>query len=144
MLPGWSQWLLLIGSPSVGLFQGPLLLSWIDFNFLGSFEIHWVRKYLVSIYTPRFNKVERGVYWYHLVRLSVCLSVRLSVCGQNCVRSVSSTILIGSISYLHILSSNFRRCVVCNAHFKIQTTLEGMLRVKFVSRLKNLIFWQIL
>ena len=27
--------------------------------------------------TPRFNEVERGVYWYHLVRLSVCLSVRL-------------------------------------------------------------------
>ena len=54
---------------------------------------------------PRFNEVERGVYWYHLVRLSVC--------GQNRVRSVSSTILIGSLSYLHILSSNFRRCVAC-------------------------------
>ena len=63
-------------------------------------------------YTPRFNEVERGVYWYHLVRLSVC--------GQNRVRSVSSTILIGSISYLHILSSNFRRCVVCNICFNIQ------------------------
>ena len=47
-------------------------------------------------------------------------SVRLSVCGHNRVRSVSSTILIGSISYLHILSSNFRRCVACNARFKIQ------------------------
>ena len=45
-------------------------------------------------YTPRFNEVERGVYWFHLIRLSVC--------GQNSVRSVSSTILIGSISYLHI------------------------------------------
>ena len=65
-------------------------------------------------YTPRFNEVERGVYWYHLVRLSVCLSV----CGQDRVRSVSSTILIGSISYLHILSSNLR-CVACNVHFKI-------------------------
>ena len=53
-------------------------------------------------------------------RPSVRLSVRLSVCGQNRVRSVSSRILIGSISYLHILSSNFRRCVACNAHFKIQ------------------------
>ena len=67
---------------------------------------------LNNIYTPRFNEVERGVYWYHLVRLSVC--------GQNRVRSVSSTILIGSISYLHILSSNFRRYVACNASFKIQ------------------------
>ena len=26
-------------------------------------------------YTPRFNEVERGVYWYHLVCLSVCPSV---------------------------------------------------------------------
>ena len=26
-------------------------------------------------YTPRFNEVKRGVYWYHLVRLSVCPSV---------------------------------------------------------------------
>ena len=51
--------------------------------------------------------------------LSVCPSVRLSVCGQNRVRSGSSTILVGSISYLHILSSNFRRCVACNACFKI-------------------------
>ena len=63
-------------------------------------------------YTPRLNEVESGVYWYHLVRLSVC--------GQNRVRSVSSTILIGSISYLDILLSNFRRCVVCYACFKIQ------------------------
>ena len=69
---------------------------------------------------PRFNEVERGVYWYHLVRLSVRPPVRLSVCGQNRVRSVSSRILIGLISYFHILSSNFRRCVACNARFKIQ------------------------
>ena len=62
-------------------------------------------------YTPLFNEVERGVYWFHLVRLSVC--------GQNRVRSVSSTILVGSISYLHILSSNFRRCVACNVCSKI-------------------------
>ena len=30
-----------------------------------------------NYYTPRFKEVERGVYWYHLVRLSVCPSVRL-------------------------------------------------------------------
>ena len=45
--------------------------------------------------------------------------ITMSVCGHNRVRSVSSTILIGSISYLHILWSNFRRCVRCNACFKI-------------------------
>ena len=73
----------------------------------------WLLFALLSFfYTPRFNEVERGVYWYHLVRLSFC--------GQNRVRSVSSTILIGSISYLHILSSNLRRWVACNAGFKIQ------------------------
>ena len=53
-------------------------------------------------YTPA-QRSWRGVYWLHLVCLSIC--------GQNHVRSVSSTILVGSISYLHILSSNFRRCV---------------------------------
>ena len=72
---------------------------------------------MLYYYTPGFNEVERGVYWYHLVRLSIC--------GQNRVRSASSTILIGSISYLHILSSNFRRCVACNARFKIQKSWGG-------------------
>ena len=28
---------------------------------------------IVYFYTPRFDEVERGVYWFHLVRLSVCL-----------------------------------------------------------------------
>ena len=70
-------------------------------------------------YTPASTKLKEG---YSGVTLSVCLSV----CGQNRVHSVSSTILIGSISYLHILSSNFRRCVVCNVCFE------------------NLKFWQIL
>ena len=42
-------------------------------------------------------------------RPSVRPPVRLSVYGQNRVRPVSSTILAGSISYLHILSSNLRK-----------------------------------
>ena len=71
----------------------------------------WVR---VFLYPP----LQRS--WKGGILVSPCPSVRLSVCGQNRVRSVSSTILIGSISYLHILSSNFRRCVACNARFKIQ------------------------
>ena len=83
---------------------------------------HWQHHRLLLY--PRFNKVERVVYWFHLVCLSVCLSVHpfvhLSICGQNHVRSVSSTILVGSISYLHILSNNFRRCVTCNVCVKIQ------------------------
>ena len=52
---------------------------------------------------------------------SVRPSVGLSVCGHNHVCFVSSTILDGSISYLHIISSNFRRCVPCNICLKIQT-----------------------
>ena len=64
----------------------------------------------VIIIPPHFNEVERGVYWFRVVRPSVCpsvrpsvrLTVRPSVCGQNGVRSVTSTILAGSISYLHI------------------------------------------
>ena len=33
----------------------------------------------VDNYTPRFNEVEGGVYWFHVVRPSVRLSVRPSV-----------------------------------------------------------------
>ena len=57
---------------------------------------------------------------YTGITSSVCPSVHLSVYGQNRVRSVSPRILIGSISYVHILSSNFRRWVSCNVRFKIQ------------------------
>ena len=52
------------------------------------------------------------------VRLSVRPSTRLSVCPASRVRSVAPTVLVGSISYLHILSSNFRRCVACNGSCK--------------------------
>ena len=69
-------------------------------------------------HTPASTKLKGG---YTVFTLSVCPSVRLSVCGQNGVRSVSSTILTGSISYLHILSSNFRRCFAFKACCKIQT-----------------------
>ena len=87
---------------------------------------HWGQDKMAAISQTIFipsasTKLKGG---YTGITLSVCPSVRpsvrLSVCGQNRVRSVSSAILIGSISYLHILSSNFRRCVACNARFKIQ------------------------
>ena len=70
----------------------------------------YTKSLIVSLYPP-LQWSWKG-YWFHLVQLSVC--------GQNRVRSVSSAILIGSILYLYILSSNFRRCVVCNGCFKIQ------------------------
>ena len=67
------------------------------------------------------------VYWFHPVSPSVRLSVRLSVhlSFLPSVRSasrvcfVAPTVLVGSISYSYILSSNFRRCVACNVSSKI-------------------------
>ena len=92
---------------------------------------HWLRRFFIDMgwksdlivsrwvfIIPPLQR-SKGVYWFHLVRLSVRPSVCLSVCGQNRVRSVSSTILVGSISYLHILSRNFRKCVACKVCFKI-------------------------
>ena len=55
--------------------------------------------------------------WKGGILVSPCLSV---CCVQNGVHFVSSTILIKSIAYFHILSSNFRRCVACKVYFKIQ------------------------
>ena len=61
-------------------------------------------------YTPHSTKLG--------ILISPCLSVSPSVCGQNRVHSVSPIILAGSISYLHILSSNFRRCVAYKGFWK--------------------------
>ena len=56
---------------------------------------------------PSHNEVVGEVYWFHSVRPSVCPSVHAS----SRVRFVTPTVLVGYISYLFILSSNFRRCV---------------------------------
>ena len=64
---------------------------------------------MVIIISPASTKLKGG---YTGFTLSVCPSVRLSVCGQNRV--------IGSILCLHILSSNFRRCILCNVCSKFQ------------------------
>ena len=92
----------------------------------------WVHMLLCSdLLYPPLNKVEGR---YTGFTLSVRLSVRLSVCGQNRVRSVSSTLLIGSISYLHILSSNFRRRrVTCKDFIKIKKNISFGKLFKFVS-----------
>ena len=65
-------------------------------------------------YTPASTKLKGGIL------VSSFPSVCMFVFGQNRVRSVSSTILVESISYLHILSSNFRRCVACKVCYKIK------------------------
>ena len=49
-----------------------------------------------------------------------CIGFTPSVRPASRVRSVMPTVLVGSISYLHILSSNFRRCVACNISCKFE------------------------
>ena len=51
------------------------------------------------------------------ILVSHCLSICPSVHPASC--SVAPTVLVGSISYLYILSTNFRRCVECNISCKI-------------------------
>ena len=46
-------------------------------------------------------------------------SVHPSVCPASRVHSVAPTVLVGSISYLYNLSSNFRKCVTCKFSGKI-------------------------
>ena len=53
------------------------------------------------------------------ILVSLHPSVRPSVRPASRVRSVVPTVLVGSISYLYILSSNFTRCVVCKVFCKI-------------------------
>ena len=71
------------------------------------FETHFLEKKF--LYPPAQRSCWRG-YWFHSVRPSVHLS---RVC------SVAPTVLVGSISYLYILSSNFRRYVTCKVVGKI-------------------------
>ena len=66
--------------------------------------------------------------WKGAILVSPCPSVRLFICGQNYVRSISSTIFDRSTSYFTFY----------------QATSEGVSRVKFLSKLKNLKFCQIL
>ena len=78
-------------------------------SFAGTNKLNIIQAHIrscVGIIIPPLNEVEEVYTGFNL-------SVRPSVRGQNRVRSVPSTILAGSISYLHILSSNFRRCVAC-------------------------------
>ena len=88
-------------------------------------------EHIASSYTPRFNEVDRGVYWYHLVPLSVCPSVRLSVC--------LSVDRIVSALYLQQYSSD-----LFHIYTSYQATSEGVSCVMPISKFKNLKFWQIL
>ena len=67
-----------------------------------------------SCYTPHFNEVERGVYWFHLVRLWT----------ESCLLSIFN---------------NTNRIHYIFAHL-----IKQLQKVKFVSIFKNLKLWQIL
>ena len=89
----WTIWSLLSAVPRKA----------IEFNHSLT---HWL------LYFP-LNEVE-GVNWFHFV---VCPPVHLWT--ELCPLCIF-TILTGSISYSHTLSSNFRRCVTCKVFFFFQ------------------------
>ena len=62
---------------------------------------------------PLHNEVVGGYIGF---TPSVCPSVR----PASRVRSVVPKVVVGSISYLYILSSNFRRCVACRVSYQIR------------------------
>ena len=72
--------------------------------------------FVVIFLYPPHNKVVGGYIGF---TPSVCSSARPSVRPASRVCSVVPAILVGSISYLHILSNNLRRCVSCKVSCKI-------------------------
>ena len=92
-----------------------------------SWEVVFLKRFTVDIYTL-LQWSWRGVYWFHLVSPSV----HLSICGLNRVHSVFTLILAGSISHLHILSTNYMYCVSCwifaqYFYLRICTSCSGFL-----------------
>ena len=70
-------------------------------------------------YTPRTTKLLEGG-----LLVSLRPSLRPSVCTTSRVRCVVPTVLVGSISYLYILLSNYRGCVAC--YFFLQNLKFGI------------------
>ena len=74
------------------------------------FIVVWYRPTLdISLIIPPLQRSWKGG-----ILVSPCPSVRLSVCGQNRVRSISSTIFVGSIWYLHRFKFRFKRFIQGN------------------------------
>ena len=79
----------------------------------------------------KYVGAEYGAFSFTWYLYPMCnTDVRLSVCGQNRVCSVSSTKFAGFISYLHILSTNFRWCVACKVYVKIKKFVFFWLRIQ--------------
>ena len=87
----------------------------------------------VIMLCPRFKEVEMRVYWFH-----VRPSGRPSVRGGNLDRSVSSTILAGSISYLiHLIEQLRKVCLVLRV---LQTATIWILAIFKICNL-GVLFW---
>ena len=99
-----------LGTLSLYLSHGPEKLHSVFFcGFCWLYSLH--------------NKVVGGyIAFTPSIHPSICPSIR----PTSRVRSVVPTVLVGSISYLYILSSNFRRCDACKVACKI-------LKLKFLA-----------
>ena len=74
-------------------------------------ERRWLHKYV---------RAECGASSFTWYLYQICnTEVRPSVRPASRVRSVAPRVLVGSISYLYILSNNFLRCVTCKVYCKI-------------------------
>ena len=100
----------------------PVMTSWRGSTFR-IICLLWGKSTLLLLccyHTPRQRSWGGYTGFTLSVRPSVRSFVRPSVCRPNRVRSASCTILAGSISNLHIESTNFRRCflfVFCGFFF---------------------------
>ena len=79
---------------------------------VGTCDLEVLHEHVYFLLYPPHNEVVGGIL------VSLRPSVCPSVCPASRVRSVTPTVLVGSISYLYILSSNFR-CVPCKISCKI-------------------------
>ena len=119
-------------------------------------RIHsWILRQLVNGVEPGFNYSNFMVVTMSLITFKSCLlhytphttkllggilvSLRPSVRPASRVRSVSTTVLVGSFSYLYILSSNFRRCVSCKVFCK--TLKLEFLVIFLICKFDFVLFW---
>ena len=77
------------------------------FQYILCAVLYCILGHIKYLHTTRLNEVESGVYWLHLVPLSV----PVSACGRNCVRSSIFHNTSRIISYLQILLTNLIRRV---------------------------------
>ena len=131
-------WLMYVGVLWMRWLPGRLQMIITRYNIQEWLDIPW---WLLSQYISDTESItsELQVRYTHTSTklkggyVGFTLSVRLSVCGQNRVPSVSSIIPIDSISYLQILSSNFRRCVARKVGFQIHKLVILAFFFKFVT-----------